>query len=201
MESIKRVKRTLKRANTFHAASKNQKKKQETSTLTPSTFFKKRLLLSYQCNEHNIPQEIYRYIQQLLYISENEKLLHSGTFGKNWQAFGLNPSDYHCLNEKQFIIIKSFLTSTPYHLPSQKVYKEFLKIMPASIKTCLANDLPDGIRVFSKTAAQGDIGLYMITAAPKNSSFGLTLMPIFPEQTKKKIKKNNDSSIVSKFLL
>ena len=202
MESpIKHIKRTFKRANTRNAASKKKREKQETSTLTPSTFFKKKLIFSSQCCQYNIPQEIYRYIQQLLYASENEKLLNSGTFGTNWQAYEFNLLDYHRLNQKQFEIMKHFLTTTPNQLPSKKSYTLFIETMPNSIKTCIANDFPKGIYVYRTTAAQADLGFYMLAATPKNEYVGLTLMPIFPKQTKKKIKKNNNQTIVSKLLL
>lgn len=189
MESLKHIRKALKRANTHQTTSTKKKAKQDTSTLTHSTFFKKNLLFSYQCHQKNIPQEINRYIQQLLYASENEKLLNSETFGENWQAYKFNLFDYHRLNQKQFEIMKHFLTTTPNQLPSKKSYTLFIETMPNSIKTCIENDFPKGIYVYSTTAAQGDIGLYMIAAAPKNEYFGLTLMPIFSKQTKKKIKK------------
>jgi len=188
MESLKHIKRTLKRANTYHTASK-EKKKQDTFTLTPSTFFKKLPYLSRQCCQYNIPQEIKQYIQRLLYASENEKLLNSEIFGKNWQKFKLNRLYYHYLNSQQLAIIQYYLISTPHHLPSQKSYKFFIKNMPFPIKECLAKELSNEILVFSKTAAQADFGLYTIALAPKNDSFGLTNRPIFSEQTKKKISK------------
>src|SRR4030095_11568097 len=130
--SIKTIIGKFTRSKTHHTPLNNTKK--NAFILPPSTFFKKLPLLAHQCGQYNTPKEIKQYIQQLFYVRENEKLLNSGIFYTNWQAFKLNPFEYHCLNDKQLEILQPFLTSTPCHFPSQESYKLFLKIIPNSIQ-------------------------------------------------------------------